>query len=265
MEKERKEENPLNTPSFDGGMTAILRTVGCIGDSLSSGEHEHFDENGTVHYDDIYDLSWGQFLARKCGLTVYNFSVGGMTAIRFREFAAYTKVFKPEKACKAYIIALGVNDMGRMTEFYGDYGFGSMDDVDLSDYQKNKPSFVGCYVEIIQRLNELQKGAKIFVMTMPRTGEEKEGNLYDKHAEFLRSLPNYFPNVYVLDFRKYAPLYTQEFKKRYYLNGHMNAMGYKLTADMVATYIDYIINTNYEDFIQIGLVGTGGFDVNVKY
>lgn len=45
----------------------------------------------------------------------------------------------------------------------------------------------------------------------------------------------------------------------------MNAMGYKLTADMVATYIDYIINNNYEDFIQIGLVGTGSFDVNVKY
>ena len=102
------EKNPLEKLSCDGGMTAVLRKVGCIGDSLSSGEHEHFDENGTVHYDDIYDLSWGQFLARKCGIQVYNFSVGGMTAIRFRVFAAYTKVFKPEKACKAYIIALGV-------------------------------------------------------------------------------------------------------------------------------------------------------------
>lgn len=261
-----KELNPLANPSYDGGMTAILRTLGCIGDSLSSGEHEWFDKDGVVHYDDLYDLSWGQFLARKCGVTVHNFSVGGMTAIRFKEFSAYTKVFTKEKACTAYIIALGVNDLGsRYQEFYGDYGFGSMEDVDFSNPENNKPSFVGCYVEIIQKINLLQKGAKIFVMTVPKTGQESGEDLFDKHAEFLRGLPKYFDNVYVLDFRKYAPPYTKEFKKKYYLNGHMNAMGYKLTADMVATYIDYIINEKYEDFLQVGLIGTGNFGENTKY
>ena len=59
--------------------TADTRTVACIGDSLSSGEFEAAAEKGSS-YPDMYEYSWGQFMARMCGCKVYNMSRGGMTA-----------------------------------------------------------------------------------------------------------------------------------------------------------------------------------------
>ena len=36
----------------------------------------------------------------------------------------------------------------------------------------------------------------------------------------------------------------------------MTPTGYVLTAKMVASYIDYIIRHNMEDFAQVGFIGT---------
>ena len=40
------DEKPLDNIVDDGGFAAIFRTIGCIGDSLSSGEFETYDEEG---------------------------------------------------------------------------------------------------------------------------------------------------------------------------------------------------------------------------
>lgn len=72
-------EKPLDNIPPDGGYTAIFRTVACIGDSLSSGEFEAAAEKGSS-YHDMYEYSWGQFMARMCGSRVFNMSRGGMTA-----------------------------------------------------------------------------------------------------------------------------------------------------------------------------------------
>lgn len=73
-------EKPLDNIVYDGGFTRIFRTIGCIGDSLSSGEHESRDAEGKAGYHDFYDYSWGQYIARNAGIKVYNFSKGGMSA-----------------------------------------------------------------------------------------------------------------------------------------------------------------------------------------
>ena len=139
-------------------------------------------------------------------------------------------------------------------------GFGSMSDVDFDDPDNNKNSFVGYYCRIIQKLRKISPDSKIFVMTIPRDSEivanPARDEYNEKHAEFLRSLDKYFKNVYVLDFRVYAPDYDKEFEKKYYMGGHLNAMGYVLTARMVESYIDYIIRANYEDFKQVPFIGT---------
>ena len=36
----------------------------------------------------------------------------------------------------------------------------------------------------------------------------------------------------------------------------MNAAGYILTAQMITSYIDYIVRHNLEDFSQVGFIGT---------
>ena len=80
------DEKPLENLVSDGGYTSIFRTVACVGDSLSSGEFETFDpEKNQRHYYDMFDYSWGQFIARMAGLTAYNFSRGGMTAKHYCE------------------------------------------------------------------------------------------------------------------------------------------------------------------------------------
>ena len=42
------EGRPLDQIRPDGGFCGIFRTIGCIGDSLSSGEFESLDESGTT-------------------------------------------------------------------------------------------------------------------------------------------------------------------------------------------------------------------------
>lgn len=245
-------EKPLDTIVTDGGFCGILRTIGCIGDSLSSGEFEAINDNNEKTYHDYYDYSWGQYLARMAGCTVYNFSRGGMTAKEYCEsFAEENDYWNPEKKCQAYIVALGVNDIyGQKQEI------GSVKDIDLSNYNNNKPTFIGYYAQIIQRLKIIQPDAKFFLMTMPMAEEEELRESGDMHSKALYELCNVFSNNYVLDFRKYAPVYDKDFKKKFYLGGHLNPLGYVLTAKMVVSYIDYIIRNNIEDFKQAGFIGT---------
>jgi hypothetical protein len=69
----------------------------------------------------------------------------------------------------------------------------------------------------------------------------------------------------VIDLWEHGPIYDAEFKRNFFLSGHMNAAGYLLTARMFASYIDYIIRHNPEDFCQIGFVGTPYHNVSRKW
>ena len=67
------EDCPLQNIIRDGGMMNIFRTIGCIGDSLASGEFEYWD-NGQKGYWDFYEYSWGKQIERITGISVTNFS-----------------------------------------------------------------------------------------------------------------------------------------------------------------------------------------------
>ncbi len=257
---ENKPENPFDNLVTNGGYCGIFRKIACVGDSLSSGEFES-KMNDKVGYHDYYDYSWGQYIARDAGCTVYNFSKGGMTAKQYcEEFADQRDFWNAEHRAQAYIIAMGVNDM------WGDIELGTINDIDVNDWKNNKPTFIGFYGQIIQRYKEIQPKAKFFLMTMP-TGDEPERvqERFEAHAKVLYEIAELLDNCYVLDFRKYAPKYGEAFKENFYLAGHMNAMGYRLTALMVESYIDMIIRNNMDDFKQIGFVGTPYYNENVEW
>ena len=57
-------EQPLDRLVEGYSRTSIFRTIAFIGDSLSSGEFETRDEAGKAHYHDLYEYSWGQYIAR---------------------------------------------------------------------------------------------------------------------------------------------------------------------------------------------------------
>lgn len=253
-----KTEKPLDRLAPDGGFCGIFRRICCIGDSLSSGEFESSDEKGeNKGYHDMFDYSWGQYLGRLCGSTVLNYSRGGMTAKELCDtYGDAHGYWNLENACQAYIIALGVNDMHGLDGHYGGE-LGSTADICRDDYRQNKPSFAGYYAQIIQRMKKIQPRAKFFLMTMPKEDREESVNKrFEAHADLLYDLAEYFDNTYVIDLHKYAPKYDSDFKKRFYLGGHLNPCGYLLTAKMTASYIDYIIRHNIEDFDQVGFIGT---------
>ena len=242
-------EKPLDRMVTDGGFCAIFRTIACIGDSLSSGEFESIKPDGTKRYHDFYEYSWGQFIGRACGSTVYNFSQGGMMAKAYMEDFADKKGFwDRNKLAQAYIIALGVNDMNHGQEL------GSLADICLDDYTKNAQTFTGYYAQIIQKIKSLQPRAKIFLVTTPRHGDEKDEKR-KAWRDRLEELSKLFSRTYLIDLYTYAPVNDAEYAKKFRL-GHMTPTGYVLTARMIESYIDYIIRKNPEDFNQVGFIGT---------
>ena len=248
-----EDEKPLDRIIDGYSFTSIFRKIAFVGDSMSSGEFESCDENGNKSYHDMFEYSWGQNLARLCGSTCYNFSRGGMTAREYCEnFADNMRFWDPQYACQCYIIALGVNDIQNMGQ-----EIGSVKDINPDDYTKNGKTFMGYYAQIIQHLKKIQPRAKFFLMTMMReSGNHRVREKTELHRKALFEMAEYFDNTYVLDFFTYGPDYDEEFRKKFYMGGHLNPMGYVLTAHMVAAYIDYIIRHNFEDFKEVGFIGT---------
>lgn len=245
------DEKPLDRIPANGGFCRIFRKIGCVGDSLSSGEFELRKEDGSSGYYDMYEYSWGQHIARMTGCAVCNFSQGGMTAREYCEtFADQKGYWNPDKACQAYIIALGCNEYFRNEEI------GTLQDVDFSDYRNNRPTFCGYYGQIIQRLKEIQPRAKFFLVTMPREKEVGADALREQINDRIRELADGFDNTYLIDLYQYAPVYDWSFREMFFLEGHMNPAGYVLTADMISSYIDFIVRHNIRDFDEIGFIGT---------
>ena len=243
-------QNPLANVPANGGYTAILRTLGCVGDSLASGEFESRDENGNPGYHDMFEFSWGQFMARDCGLEARNFSRGGMTAREYMEsFAEDNGFWDPKKACRAYIIALGVNDI-----LNARWEVGDVSDIDRNDWRNNKKTFAGYYAAIVQRLKEIQPEARFFFVTMPK---DENGTRSPEHTALLYALTEIFSHSYVIDLDRWAPVNDEAYRQKFYVGGHLNAAGYLLTARMFEAYIDHIIRNHMDDFSQIGFVGTG--------
>lgn len=244
-------EKPLDRLVTDGGFTGIFRTIACVGDSLSSGEFESVDEQGVKRYHDMFEYSWGQYIARAAGCTVYNFSRGGMRAQEYCDrFAEENGFWAKELAAQAYIVALGVNDIMNAHEEPG-----SIADIDREDWRNNGKTFTGYYAQIVQRLKEIQPEAKFFLMTPPKD----DGEARNADAETVRKcvidIAGAFENCYVIDLWEHAPVYDAAFREKFFLGGHMNPCGYILTAQMVMSYIDYIIRHNMEDFKEVAFIG----------
>ena len=247
-------EKPLDTLCTDGGFVGIFRTIACVGDSLASGEFEALATDGvTNQYFDRFDYSWGQYMARMAGCTVYNFSKGGMTAkdyvLNFSNSCGY---WRRELAANAYVIALGVNDLlNRKWEI------GSIDDVCFDDYRKNAETYAGYYATIIQRYKEISPDARFFLVTMPKASRRtpEQDSIADKQKELMYEFAKAFANTYVIDLREYGPMYDEEFRKKFYLRGHLAPTGYIMSAKLITSYMDYIIRHNMSDFRDVGLMG----------
>lgn len=246
-------EKPLDRLVEGYSRTSVFRTIAFIGDSLSSGEFETRNEKGERGFYDMFEYSWGQYIARKNGLKAYNFSRGGMTAKEYMEgFAEDNGYWAKEKACQAYVIALGVNDV-----YSRGMEIGGIADIEREDYHRNKPTFIGFYAAIIQRYKEISPDAKFFFVTFPNVAAPELEEKTKDVIKALYDLTKYYENAYVIDLYQYGPVYDARFKENFYLQGHLNPSGYILTAQMIDSYIDYIVRYNPDDFKNVGFVNSG--------
>ncbi len=250
-------EKPLDQIKDHGGFTSIFRTIGVIGDSLASGEFETVASDGTVQYHDLYEYSWGQFLARATGSNVYNFSRGGMTAKEYWE--TYADAHDCWKPCQAYIICLGNNDL-----FVHDHPLGTIEDVHPEQPQQNACTYMGYMGKILSRLKKIQPHAKLFVISLQHDDlGEARNQLIDRCTDELKKLTGLYNGCYLMDFSKYSICYDQKVRDNFALGFHPNPMGYYVYAQMVGSYIDYIIRHNMKDFAKVGLIGTGLLDDSI--
>ena len=180
-----------------------------------------------------------------------------MTAQRYvASFAEEMGFWSEDKRAQAYIVALGVNDVTCIMD--GEYELGSIADVHPDAPEQNANTFAGYYGQILSRYRAIEPRAKLFLMTMPSHHKDDErGRLYDAHQSLLHEIAALFGNAYVIDLRRDAPNYDDpDVRRRFYLGGHLNAVGYRLTALMVEAYMDYIVRHNPDDFREVGLIGT---------
>ncbi len=247
------DELPLEHFVSDGGFTSIFRTIACVGDSLSSGEFETVDpKTGAKGYHDMFPYSWGQYIARMTGATVHNFSAGGMAASAYCEgYAESRGWWDPQLRAQAYIIALGVNDIANQNQIPG-----TLADIHPTDPTKNAKSFIGYYARIIQQYKAISPDAKFFLVTAPVHPSHKEMGLSDRFdtiAACVYALAEHF-GAYVIDLMKYAPRNDDDFREHFYLHSHLSPAGYRLSAEQICSYIDYIIRHNYNDFKRVGFI-----------
>ena len=66
------EEKPLEKLLPDGGFCGIFRTIGCVGDSLSSGEFQTKKADGSWRYTDMFEYSWAEETAAMLDMQIMN-------------------------------------------------------------------------------------------------------------------------------------------------------------------------------------------------
>lgn len=236
--------NPLSVINDGISMLSGFDTVGCIGDSLASGECVY--DGGAI---DKYDISWGQIMARMNGNTAFNFSIGGLTTRTW--LSRYTgnnptdDAFQ-ENPCQAYIIALGQND-----SYSGDSRFVQLGTVE--DIGTETDSFYGNMSRIIAKIKALQARAKIFIMTDPYEVNETGG-----YNDAVRYIAAHTTNCYLIDLYTYALNIDPHDRNNSALwrGGHLTTTGYFLSAKIINTYIDWIMKNNLAEFKYIQFIGT---------
>lgn len=251
--QENDTERPLEHIIHDGGLTRIFRTAGVVGDSLSSGCMEYKDSSGNALGYDRYEFSWIQQMRGICGFDkAENFSVGGLTSKTFWTTQSQkVKNLREDGAnhkCQLYFIALGVNDIADTTMEVGTPN-------DISN--ESSTTFYGYYSRIIKLIQNQQPKARIFLVGLPNHNKMTVwGKRFKDFKNAIADMVNHFNFVYYLDLYQYESAYDSEFQKMYFNGFHENALGYARTAWVISSYVDWYIRHNYEEFREVGFIGT---------
>ena len=212
---------------------ALFRSIGIIGDSYASGELA-FDKNI-----DHYNMSWGQIMARRNGATAINFSRGGQTTRGWlSDQERGLGLLKSAPSLDLYILALGINDYGKLGQSY----LGSLDDIGT-----NNDTFYGNYSKIIQSIKDKAPNSKIVISTLSQTGQ-----LPDMFSNAIRNIAQHF-EIPCLELNS-DPFFTSDLYLNHLHGGHPTGPVYSGMAKAYERLIEnsMVMNLDYFETFENG-------------
>ena len=224
----------LGSEFNDYACISLFEKVGIIGDSYASGQV--FANNNTA-LGTFYNLSWGQIMARRNGITVQNYSEGGLsTRTWLTSNMGLPKMLKSETD-NLYVLALGINDRYHLGVEY----LGTESDM-TDDYTQNPDTFYGNYARIIENVKIKNPTAKLVISSLPFNDTES-------HQAFNGAIVNIAKHYGIPS----IVLYNDEFIKSPYFSdrmvgGHPVAITYSGMAKAYERLIEKCVHENYEYF-----------------
>ncbi|HEV5657731.1 TPA: SGNH/GDSL hydrolase family protein [Streptococcus pneumoniae] len=195
----------IDTDPFQPSIS-LFEKIGVIGDSYSSGEI--YPEGIGI---DKYNLSWGQILARKNGVTCANFSKGGLTTRSWLTDEMGLSKLKNSEPQNLYYISLGINDNIKLGLSY----LGTEADID-----SGSDTFYGNYSKIIRTIQSKAPYSKIILIDSAWTNSDT-----DPFFVAIKTIASRF-NLPLIKHRDDPFLASSKFKQELMVQGHPVAISY---------------------------------------
>ena len=220
---------------------SLFEKIGIIGDSYASGE-VYDDEN--VNRGDFYNISWGQMIARKQGVSVLNLSKGGLTTRSWLTDSKGLALLNSSDAQNLYAIVLGINDVYSILPSDPSY-IGTS--ADLSD--PTADTLWANMGKIITAIHTKSALAKIIIVGLaPRIdGNATWQGRIDAENAGLEAIAEYFSIPYVSesDFDYFKSSTYGELMQ----GGHPVALGYAYMANAMTEVLETAMANNAEYFV----------------
>lgn len=228
-----KVQTNQNMPRTSFTSIALFRSVGIIGDSYASGEL------AIDKYTDHYNMSWGQIMARRNGATAINFSRGGQTTRGWlTDQERGLGLLKSAPSLDLYILALGINDYGKLGASY----IGTTEDMGT-----DADTFYGNYGKIIQAIKDKSPNAKIVISTLSQTG-----TVADLFSSAIRTIAQHY-GIPCLELNS-DPFFTSNYYLSHLHGGHPTGPVYSGMAKAYERLIEnsMVMNLDYFETFENG-------------
>ena len=228
-------------------LLGIFHKIGVIGDSLASGQGR---KNSMGEYEDFYEYSWPQSIARELGVTVYNFTKSGLTTRTWlTDGMGYPLASDGEHDVQCYIICLGANDISSSSPV--GVPLGTPADIDVDNPENNADTYYGNYGKIIQRMKALEPRAVFFLLPNPSYGDSSKRVQYNAAVAEIAGM---FERCHFVELDE--SLYASGFIKENLVAGHYTPAGYAYIGEHVMEMISDVVRKNPSEFFYVNLIGT---------
>ena len=214
--------------NYNGNEFMSFNKILCIGDSLTDGQFDYYDDDGVRHEFNDKTHSYPNYLHRISNAEVTNKGDAGESTRTWFEKHG-TEDLSGHDVC---IIALGLNDSNGGTSV-------------ITTHEERMTALAN----IVNKVKSDNNGIKIFITTIFRcfTGSEKDPVNTD-----IRDFASATSDVYLIDLWNYGNVVN----KPEFVAGHLTAFGYRQLAYDIFSYASYIMSNNPTEFRFIQYTGT---------